>query len=249
MKVITVSNQKGGVAKTTTAAATANILAAKNNKVLLIDLDPQADLSYYMNVADSDVTMYNVLCKNEEMKNVICRLNDNLHIAPSDILLAGAEQEMSQTGKEFKLRECLSEVSNKYDYVVIDTPPALGILSVNAFTASDKLVIPSRAGIFSVKAFIQLAKTINSIKKYFNPDLYIDGILITCFDQRTSISKEVRNMANEIATKLNTKVYETFIRTTVAVEEAQFKQVDITNYKSNSTVAIDYTNFVNELLK
>ena len=250
MKVITVANQKGGVAKTTTTASFGYELAKRGFKVLLIDLDPQGDLSYYFNcVADDETkTMYDVLCGSDNIKSVMNKINENLFIAPSDLLLAGAEQEMNKTGKEYKLKESI-ELLDTFDYIIIDTPPALGILTVNAFTAADEIIIPSNAGVFSTKAFVQLANTMQGVKKYFNSRLCISGILITRYNAQTKISKAIREMAETMAEKLNTKVFNTYIRTAIAVEEAQYEQVVIDDYNKNSTVSQDYKSFVDEYLK
>lgn len=249
MKVITVANQKGGVAKTTTTASFGYELAKRGFGVLLIDLDPQGDLTYYFNCNTDDTTktMYDVLCGSESIKSILIEVDDNLCIAPSDLLLAGAEQEMNRTGKEYKLKESIEELEN-YDYIIIDTPPALGILTVNAFTAADEIIIPSNAGVFSTKAFVQLANTMQGVKKYFNSNLCIGGILITRYNPQTKISKAIREMAEKMAIQLNTKVFNTYIRTAIAVEEAQYEQVIIDDYNKNSTVSQDYKSFVDEYL-
>lgn len=250
MKIITVANQKGGVAKTTTTASFGYELANRGFKVLLIDLDPQSDLTYYFNCEsdDEDKTMYDVLCGSENIETVAKKINENLYLAPSDLLLAGAEQEMNRTGKEYKLKESL-EILKDYDYIIIDTPPALGILTVNAFTVADEIIIPSNAGVFSTKAFVQLANTMQGVKKYFNSNLSIGGILITRYNPQTKISKAIRDMAEQMASQLNTKVFKTYIRTAIAVEEAQYEQVIIDDYNVKSTVAQDYKQFVDEYLK
>lgn len=249
MKVITVANQKGGVAKTTTTASFGFELSKRGFKVLLIDLDPQGDLSYYFNCeADDDTkTMYNVLCGKEPINSIIKNVGENLDLAPSDLLLAGAEQEMNRTGKEYRLKESIEKVN--YDYIIIDTPPALGILTVNAFTAADEIIIPSNAGVFSTKAFVQLANTMQGVKKYFNSNLRIAGILITRYNPQTKISKAIREMADKMSVKLDTKVFDTYIRNAIAVEEAQYEQIIIDNYNKKSTVSQDYKSFVDEYLK
>ena len=248
-KVITIANQKGGVAKTTTTASMGYELSQRGYKVLLIDMDAQGDLTYYFNSAsDEGKTMYDVLCKNAEMTEVIIPISDNLSIAPSDILLAGAEQELSRTGKEYTLKEKLEAVRNEYDYIIIDTAPALGILTVNAFTVTDEVIIPSNAGIFSAKAFIQLSKTIDTVKKYLNHKIVISGILITRYNPHTNIAKAVKQTAESIGENINTKVYNTFIRNACAVEEAQYNQTVIQDYNKNSNVSQDYRSFVDEYL-
>ncbi len=251
MKIITVANQKGGVAKTTTTASFGYELVKRGFKVLLIDLDPQGDLTYYFDcdVSDNAKTMYDVLCGSEKIKSVLQKIDDNFFIAPSDLLLAGAEQEMNKTGKEYKLKESLEVINKEYDYIIIDTPPALGILTVNAFTAADEIIIPSNAGVFSTKAFVQLANTMQGVKKYFNSNLCISGILITRYNPHTKISKAIREMAEKMASQLNTKVFGTYIRTAIAVEEAQYEQVIIDDYSGKSTVTQDYKSFVDEYLK
>lgn len=251
MKVITVANQKGGVAKTTTAASFGFELSERGLKVLLIDLDPQGDLTYYFdcNVNDNVKTMYDVLCGAENIKSVLQQINEKLFIAPSDLLLAGAEQEMNKTGKEYRLKESLESINDDYDYIIIDTPPALGILTVNAFTAADEIIIPSNAGVFSTKAFVQLANTMQGVKKYFNRNLCIGGILITRYNSQTKISKAIRDMAEQMAVQLNTRVFKTYIRTAIAVEEAQYEQTIINDYSKKATVTQDYKSFVDEYLK
>ena len=249
MKVITVTNQKGGVAKTTTTASFGYELAEFGNRVLLIDLDPQCNLSQYLNVSDEsdDKSMYNVLCGKAKISDVI-KSSENVDIVASDLLLAGAEQEMNKPGREYKLKESLSEIKDRYDYILVDTPPNLGILTVNALTAADEVLIPSNAGAFSTRAFLQLFETIAGVKKYFNPSLLVNGILITRYNQNTKISKANREIISQLADRLGCSLYDTNIRTSIVVEEAQYEQVVISKYNRNCTVSQDYHDFVIEFL-
>ena len=238
MKVITVTNQKGGVAKTTTTASFGYELAEFGNRVLLIDLDPQCNLSQYLNVSDEsdDKSMYNVLCGKAKISDVI-KSSENVDIVASDLLLAGAEQEMNKPGREYKLKESLSEIKDRYDYILVDT-----------LTAADEVLIPSNAGAFSTRAFLQLFETIAGVKKYFNPSLLVNGILITRYNQNTKISKANREIISQLADRLGCSLYDTNIRTSIVVEEAQYEQVVISKYNRNCTVSQDYHNFVIEFL-
>jgi chromosome partitioning protein len=248
-KVIAVANQKGGVAKTTTTGALAVGLKRKGFNVLLIDLDPQGNLSDSLGAINYDCpTMYELLKRELNVKTAVQKLAV-CDIIPANILLAGAEQEISETGKEHRLRETLEVVSAEYDYIIIDTPPSLGILTVNAFTAANQILVPSTAGIFAAKGIVQLSRTIDNVKKYCNRELSISGILITKYNPRANISKDIKKITEQLSSQINAKVYNTFIRNSVTIEEAQATKTDIFSYAQSSTVAKDYETFVEEFLK
>jgi len=247
-KVIAVANQKGGVAKTTTTGALATGLKRKGFNVLLIDLDPQGNLSDSMGAINYDCpTMYELLKREVDIKAAIQKLAV-CDIIPANILLAGAEQEISETGKEHRLKETLEVVDKEYDYILIDTPPSLGILTVNAFTAANEILIPSTAGIFAAKGIMQLSHTIDNVKKYCNRELNISGVLITKYNPRANISRDIKKLTEQLSSQINAKVYKTFIRSSVTVEEAQATKTDIFSYDQTSTVAKDYESFVEEFL-
>lgn len=248
MKVYCISNQKGGVGKTTTVQAISSGLALKGFRVLAVDLDPQGNLSTACGVDNYNVnTIYEVLKEKIAIQETIIQTK-KFDLICSNIMLASAEQELSRTGKEFRLKEALEVVRDEYDYVVIDTPPSLGVLTVNALTAADSVIIPTTAGIFATIGIGQLFDAIRGVKKYCNPKVRIDGILFTRFNARTNIAKEVVTMTETLAEQIDSKVFNTRIRASVSVEEAQALSTDIFTYSEKSTVASDYKEFVDELL-
>lgn len=247
--IIAIANQKGGVGKTTTAGALIAGLSEQGYSVLGVDLDPQGNLSSSVG-ADmyNGATAYELLKQSTTPDQAIQKL-EKYSIISSNIMLAGAEQELNSTGKEYRLKEALETVINDYDYIIIDTPPALSVLIANAFTIADEIIIPSTAGIFAVQGIKQLNDTINNIKKYCNPSLKIKGILVTRFDNRTNISKQIKELAEELSEYIKAPIFNTYIRNGIVVEEAQANAKDIFDYSSNSNVAQDYKNFIDEYLK
>lgn len=249
MKVIAIANQKGGIGKTTTTAALATGLKERGFKVLVIDIDPQGNLSTSSGADNVEKpTVYELLKREVEAQHIIQEL-DFFDIIPANVMLAGAEQELSQLGKEQRLKERLQPIKSLYDYIVIDTPPALGILTINAFTFADEIIIPTTPGIFAATGIKQLYETIQSVRNYCNDKVEIAGILITRFDSRINNHKDMKELTEQLGQYINTKVYKTYIRNSVVIEEAQVRQVDIYSYKENSTVALDYKAFVDEYLK
>lgn len=248
-RIIAVSNQKGGVAKTTTTQAMAAIFKQRGHKVLAIDFDPQGNLSDSINASTEDVsTIYEVLKQEVGITESIQRLSA-FDIIPSDIVLASADQTLSQTGKEYRLKEVIELVKNQYDFILIDTPPSLGILTVNAFTAADEIIVPTTAGKFAVKGIKELYNTVQNVRKYCNADLKVSGILFTKFDQRMNNSKDIKILVEKIGEALEIPLFKTFIRNRIAVDEAQLRNESILDFKGCEDVIDDYNNFVNEFLK
>lgn len=246
---IAIANQKGGVAKTTTAAALAVGLKNKGYRVLAVDGDPQANLSTSVDaeINESD-TLYDLLKSKADVRAVIQHL-DCFDIIPANIMLAGAEPEITQTGKEYRLREELEPVVGDYDFIVVDTPPSLGLLTINAFTAADEIIIPSTAGIFAATGISQLYETIRNITKYCNPSIRISGILMTRHNPRTNIGKDMKEITERLGSHIDAPLYKTYIRNSVTIEEAQANKVDIFTYSGGSQVAQDYQAFVEEYLE
>ncbi len=248
-KIISFANQKGGVGKTTTTCAIAAGLKAKGNRVLCVDLDPQSNLTFSVGAqADDCATIYDVL-KGDVKPLFAIQRTGVFDIIASNILLSGVELEFTQTGREFLLKEALTPLSAKYDYILIDTPPALSILTVNAFTACNSIIIPMHADIFSLQGIAQLAETVEKVKTYCNPSLFIEGIILTKFNKRTILSKEILGTAQLIADELKTTLFETTIRMSVAIMEAQANQQSIYEYSSKNNAVSDYLNLVDELIK
>lgn len=248
-KVISISNQKGGVGKTTTAGAIAAGFKLKEYKVLCVDLDPQSNLSFSAGAETEDCpTIYEIL-RGEAKTSFSIQKMPSFDIISSNILLSGIELEFTQTGREFLLKEALNTVKDKYDYIFIDTPPALSILTVNAFTASDYIIIPMNADIFSLQGIAQLSETIDRVRKYCNPNLKVEGIVLTKYNKRTILSREIKGTGELIAQQLNTNIFNSTIRSSVAIMEAQTNQQDIYNYSPKNAASQDYMDLVEELIE
>ena len=250
-RIITVANQKGGVAKTTTAQALGAGLKDRGYKVLVVDADPQGNLSSSINAEVYNCpTIYDVMIKKTSVKNVIQKL-DAFDIVPSNIIFSGIEHKLlAEPGREFRLDETVTApISREYDYIIIDTPPTLGILTMNAIMAADEIIIPTTASIFAAAGIEQLKIFADSVIPYRKRgELKYNGILITKYNPRTTVSKEIKNFTEELSKVIGTKVYETYIRFSVAVEEAQVQKVDIFSYGKNN-ISEDYNLFVDEFLK
>jgi len=250
-KVITIANQKGGVAKTTTAQALAAGLKNRGYKVLAVDADPQGNLSSSIKAETYNrETIYEVMLKQTTPDKVIQNVAA-FDIVPANIILAGIENKLlSELGREYRLDETvITPALNKYDYIIIDTPPTLGILTMNAIMAADEIIIPTTASIFAASGIEQLKMFVDSIVPYRKREaLRYNGILITKYNARTTINKELKEFTEELAKLIGTRVYETYIRFSVAIEEAQVQKTDIYNYRKNN-IANDYNSFVEEFLK
>ena len=248
--IVAVANQKGGVGKTTTAQALAAGLAARKYRVLGLDLDPQGNFSAACGAVNYNVpTVYELMKQAVGIQEAIQHMNGGYDIVPANIMLAGAEQELSQTGLYHRLKEAVSTVVGDYDFIVIDTPPSLGVLTVNAFTCATDILIPTTAGIFATAGISQLNETVSSVQKYCNPGVKIKGILFTRFNPRANISRQIRELTEQLSEYISAPIYRTYIRAGVVVEEAQANKTDIFDYAGKSTVAQDYQAFIEEFLK
>ncbi len=248
-KVVSVANQKGGVGKTTTAVNLSTILAKKGKKVLLIDADPQGNATSGLGI-DKDVnfSVYDVLVNDVEIENTLAKtVVKNLDVCPSNINLAGAEVELvSMISREQRLKEKLDSQKDKYDYIIIDCPPSLGLITLNAFTASDSVLIPVQCEYYALEGLGQLINTINLVKKHLNKDLIVEGALLTMFDIRTNLSNQV---VKEVNKYFENKVYKTVIPRNVKLSEAPSYGMPISVYDPKSKGAKSYEKFVKEFIK
>ena len=247
-KIFAIINQKGGVGKSTTAEAMASGLTLKGFRCLSTDLDAQGNMTYTVNGNTDGATVLGVLMGEVKPFDAIQHTDGFGDIIVSSKALSGADGFITITGKEYRLKEALEKVCDMYDYIIIDTPPALGILTVNALTACHSVIIPAQAEIYSLQGIEQLSETMKPVRKYCNPQLDIAGILLTRYSQRTVLSREVAEMAKQLAQKLGTKIFSTSIRENISVKEAQISQKSLFEYAPNSNAAKDYAAFIEELL-
>lgn len=246
MKIITVTNQKGGVGKTTTASSLFAGLHKMGKKTLGIDLDPQCNLSYCFKADTSKPSVKNVFKNEIPLKDAVQK-TDSGDFVQSDKSLNNVLQELSAIDQVFKLKNILKEVKDDYDYVIIDTPPALSPLTINALVASSSVIIPVQADSFSMQGAESLAETIRGIRDV-NENLEIAGILIVRYKARAGLAQHMNSKFEDFAKIFNTKVFETKIRDAVAVQESQLARKNIFDYDSKANVAIDYANFIKEFI-
>jgi len=250
MHIIAIANQKGGVGKSTTTAALCSGLSSKGYRVLAVDLDPQGNLSYNYGVLGTQgkPTALGVITREVGAAEAIQHTTCGDIIAGSQ-QLAGADMFLDKTGKEYQLKEALEGIKGQYELIIIDTPPSLGILTINALTCADKVIIPAQADIYSIQGIQQLVDTIDTVKKYCNPSLKVEGILLTRYSSRSILSKDLLESISKMAGAIGTKVFNTTIREGIAVKEAQISQQHLVDYAPKSNAASDYIDFVNELVK
>lgn len=238
---ISVINQKGGVGKTTISQHLAIGLRKKNFRVLALDFDAQCDLTFAFNI-NNKFTIYDVIQNKISVNEAI----EKDFIAGSPYISNTSFQKSKH--REYLLKNVLNSISTNYDYIVIDTPPTLSDLTINALTASNEVIITAQADILSLKGIGQLAQTIQAVTSYTNKNLIVKGILLTRYNNRTVLAKSVANMLEETANNLNTKLFKTKIRECNAVKEAQAERTNIFDYKRYSTASRDLTQFINEYL-
>ena len=248
-KIISISNQKGGVGKTTSAINIASYLAATEIPTLLIDMDPQANSTSGVGVeiGSYENSIYDVLVKKTKAKDAIQKTKlEFLDVIPSSAQLVGAEIELvSEMSREYMLKDGLASIRNKYEYIIIDSPPSLGLLTLNVLTASDSIIIPIQCEYYALEGLSQLLNTIRLVQKRLNKNLEIEGILVTMYDSRLNLSKQV---VGELEEYFQDKVYDTYIRRNVRLGEAPSHGKPILLYDASCTGAQDYMNLVSEVL-
>ena len=247
--IVAITAQKGGVGKTTLAATMAAALTLKGKKVLLVDLDQQGSLSFVTGADTNGKTTLGLLTRENKAADIIQKL-PVADIIPANKSLVSAEATLRETGGEYRLREGLEPVRAEYDYIILDCPPALNSLTINALTAADEVIIPTQADVLSIQGIAQLYESYKLVKKYTNRGLHIAGVLLTRHSGRAVIKRDLEAaLRDKIAGMIKTKVYQTTIREGVAINEAQYLQQSIFQYAPRSKVAADYEAFVNEFLQ
>ena len=248
-RIIAIANQKGGVGKTTTAVNLSTSLAKKNKKVILIDGDPQGNATSGLGVEkDPENSLYDVLVNEVDIKTT---LQDTcvktLKVCPSNMDLAGAEVELvSQMSREFRMKEKIDPIKDEYDYIIIDCPPSLGLITLNSFTAADSVLIPVQCEYYALEGLGQLLNTINLVKKHLNKNLEIEGAVLTMYDMRTNLSNQV---VKEVKRYFDDKVYKTVIPRNIKLSEAPSFGMPIGLYDPKSKGARAYEKLAREVLK
>ncbi len=249
-KIIVVANQKGGVGKTTSCVNLAVYVANQGKRVLLLDLDPQGNAcsGLGVDVESRNEGIYGVFIGSKKIKDVIIPSQyENLDIVPVSIDLAGAQAELfDQKGKEYIVKNALAEISDDYDLILMDTPPSLALFTLNGLTAADSVLIPLQSEFYAMEGLAQLLQAVKLIKSSTNPSLEIEGVLITMFDQRTNLSKDVLNEAKSF---FNEKVYQVIIPRNIRLSEAPSHGIAIYEYDASSQGSKSYASFGDEFIK
>ena len=248
-RIISVITQKGGVGKTTTVNALAATLNKLGRRVLAIDMDPQGNLSFSLGAETEDVrTIYDVIRKEMNALDCIQRCNTS-DVIPSDILLSSIELDYTGKNREFLLREALGDVKNLYDYILIDSPPSLGVLTVNALAASKYVIMPMLPDIFSLQGIAKVYDVIEHVRLTCNPKLEIGGVLVNRYNKRSKLHKEVMGTAQLVSRKLSIPVFRTAIRNSPANSDAQSLQCDITEYNRRVAAIRDFKALTEEMIE
>ncbi|EQA3611684.1 ParA family protein [Enterococcus hirae] len=248
-QIISVANQKGGVGKTTTTVNLGACLASLGKRVLLVDMDAQGNATSGVGIRKPDVTqdIYDILVNELPIAEAtLVTEHENLSIVPATLQLAGAEIELtSMMARESRLKGSLAEVNDQYDYILIDCPPSLGHLTINSFTASDSILIPVQCEYYALEGLSQLLNTVRLVQKHFNPELEIEGVLLTMYDARTNLGNEV---VEEVRKYFREKVYETIIPRNIRLSEAPSHGMPIIDYDPRSRGAEVYQALAKEVV-
>lgn len=248
MRVIAIASQKGGTGKTTTSAAIAHWAAAKGLRVLCVDLDPQGSLTYILQGDGNAQGCYELLKGAPARELVQVGSNREPHLLAASLQLAGVDAEFSsRPGRDFLLKKSLESLKEDYDLAVIDTPPTLGTLLVNALAAAGEVVIPVQADVFALQSIYQLMETISQVREYCNPELKVAGVLLTRYNGRAVLSRDLRESLEATGNEVGAPVFATVIREGIAAKEAQTMRESLFAYAGRSNPALDYAALMDEL--
>jgi chromosome partitioning protein len=249
-KIIAIANQKGGVGKTTTAVNLSSCLGFKNKKVLVIDIDPQGNTTSGLGIDKKNISksIYDVLINDEDISNTLLNTAiEDLKLSPSNIQLAGAEVELvSVMSRETRLKNSISKIAGNYDYVIIDCPPSLGLLTLNALTAANTILVPIQCEYYALEGLSQLMNTVKLVQRHLNPQLDVEGVVLTMFDARTNLSIQV---VDEVKKYFRNKVYRTVIPRNVRLSEAPSFGLPIILYDPKSKGAECYLELAEEVIE
>ena len=250
MKIISVANVKGGVGKTTTAAVLSAGLTAKGYKVLMIDSDPQTNLTmcFMSEPSDGTPSLYHVYAENKTLDEIKTPIKPNLDLVIGDFELCNADMQFLKAGRLKMLRKAFKDLKSNYDFVIIDTPPNLGILSLNAFLVNDYIIVPMAADSFSLKGVRLLKQTLDEMKEETEKNISVIGLLLTKYTNRTNVSKLLEKSVNSAAELLHTKVFDSRIRQATILQESQIAKIDLLEYAPKAPITADYQAFIEELL-
>lgn len=251
MKVISVSNVKGGVGKTSTAAILSAGLTQKGYNVLMIDSDPQTNLTmcFLPEPPDGTPSIYHVYADGKSLDEVKTTIKENLDLIIGDFELCNADMQFLKAGRLKMLGKAIKDMKSSYDFAVIDTPPNLGILSLNAFLVSDYIIVPMAADSFSLKGVRLLKQTLDEVSEEIEKDISVIGLLLTKYTNRTNVSRLLEKSINSAAELLNTKVFKSRIRQATVLQESQIAKIDLLEYAPKAPVTADYQAFIDELLE
>lgn len=247
-RIIAIVNQKGGVGKTSCTLNIGAGLALKNKKVLYVDADPQGNLSVGLGISTNQKdTIFEVLKGEASINNTVVKIKKNTSILPADIALAGADLELAnEPGKDFLLNEAIDTIKDKYDYILIDCPPSLGMLTVNSLVAAKEVIIVMMPEFLSAQGVSQLSRTIDIVQRRINHDLKISGVILNMYNGRRNLHREA---ADNVYKKFKNKLYKTYIRNCVTIAESPGFGKDIFDYKPDSNGAKDFKDLISEIIK
>lgn len=251
MKIISISNIKGGVGKTSTTAVLSAGLTAKGYKVLMIDSDPQTNLTmcFMPEPQDRTPSLYHVYAEGRTLDEVKVTIKLNLDLIIGDFELCNADMQFLKAGRLKMLKKAFKNLKSTYDFAVIDTPPNIGILSLNAFLVSDYIIIPMAVDSFSLKGIRLLKQIFDEVKEEVEKDISVVGLLLTKYTNRTNVAKLLEKSVNSAADLLNTKVFNSRIRQATVLQESQIAKIDLLEYAPKAPVTADYQAFIDELLE